>query len=199
MIGEANIVYIQWQIVGFPDKSGLVWCRPLKWMDDVIAVWYSRILSEVIVWLIMPNGHVNATEFLGLYSDNNRFSSGAEWCLSTSVNRSIQGSDSTYSHNPNKWWPLGTQFSKIWIKMHLSLKKTYFIMSSAKCLPFRPILKELTYLSLEKMAVILQTIFSNAFYRMKKFEFWLKFHWSSFLRVQLTITPHWFRSWFVTK
>ena len=33
-----------------------------------------------------------------------------------------------------------------------------------------------------------QTTFSNAFSWMKKFDFWLKFHGSLFLRVQLTIT-----------
>ena len=34
---------------------------------------------------------------------------------------------------------------------------------------------------------------SNAFSWMKSFVFWLNFHWSLFLRVQLTITQHWFR------
>ena len=40
--------------------------------------------------------------------------------------------------------------------------------------------------------------FSNAFYWMKMFVFWLKFHWSLFLRVQLTIYQHWFRWWLGT-
>ena len=35
------------------------------------------------------------------------------------------------------------------------------------------------------MAVILQTTFTNAFSWMKIYEYWLKFHWSLFLRVQL--------------
>ena len=51
----------------------------------------------------------------------------------------------------------------------------------------------LTHLPLDKMAAISQTIFSDAFSWMKSFVFWLKFHWSVFLRVQLTITKHWFR------
>ena len=51
----------------------------------------------------------------------------------------------------------------------------------------------LTHLPLDKMAAILLTIFSDAFSWMKSFEFWLKVHWSLFLRVQLTITRHWFR------
>ena len=51
----------------------------------------------------------------------------------------------------------------------------------------------LTPLPLDKMATILQTIFSDAFSWMKNVVFWLKFHWSLFLRVQLTITQHWVR------
>ena len=43
-----------------------------------------------------------------------------------------------------------------------------------------------------QMAAISQT-FSNAFSWMKIFEFRFKFHWSLFLRVQLTNSHHWFR------
>ena len=43
-----------------------------------------------------------------------------------------------------------------------------------------------THLHLDKMAAFSQTIFSDAFSWMKSFVFWLKFHWSLFLRVQLT-------------
>ena len=46
---------------------------------------------------------------------------------------------------------------------------------------------------LDKMADISQTILSGAFSWMKSFVFWLKFHWSLFLKVQLTISQHWFR------
>ena len=46
---------------------------------------------------------------------------------------------------------------------------------------------------LDKVAAISQQIFSDAFSWMKSFVFWLKFHWSLFLMVQLTITQHWFR------
>ena len=51
----------------------------------------------------------------------------------------------------------------------------------------------LTHLPLDKMAAFSQAIFSDAFSRMKSCFFWLKFHWSLFLGVQLTITQHWFR------
>ena len=40
----------------------------------------------------------------------------------------------------------------------------------------------------EQMAAISQTIFSDAFSWMKRFVSELKFHWNTFLRVQLTIT-----------
>ena len=49
----------------------------------------------------------------------------------------------------------------------------------------------LIYLSLDKMAAILQMIFSYAFLWMKCFVICFKFHWSLFLRVKLTITQHW--------
>ena len=53
----------------------------------------------------------------------------------------------------------------------------------------------LTHLPLNKMAAISQMIFSDTFSWMKRFVFWLKFHWSLFFRDQLTITQHWFRYW----
>ena len=46
----------------------------------------------------------------------------------------------------------------------------------------------LTLLPLDKMAAILQTTFLNAFSWLKKFDFWLKFYWNLFLRVQMKIT-----------
>ena len=54
-------------------------------------------------------------------------------------------------------------------------------------------LNHLTRWGWDKMAVISETTYSNAFSQMKKYEFWLKFHWSLLLRVQLTISEHWFR------
>ena len=50
----------------------------------------------------------------------------------------------------------------------------------------------LTHWGRDKMAAISQTTFSNAFSWMKTNEFRLRFHWSLFLRVQLTIFQHWF-------
>ena len=49
-----------------------------------------------------------------------------------------------------------------------------------------------------KMGTIFQTTFSNAFSWMKMYKFRLKFHWSLFLWVQLTISQHWFRPWLGT-
>ena len=45
---------------------------------------------------------------------------------------------------------------------------------------------------LDKMAAISQ-IFWDAFSWVKRFVFWLNFHWGLFLRVQFTITQHWLR------
>ena len=46
-----------------------------------------------------------------------------------------------------------------------------------------------------KMTAVSQTTLSNAFSWVKMLEFRLRFHWSLFLRVQLTIIQHWFRQW----
>ena len=53
----------------------------------------------------------------------------------------------------------------------------------------------LTHWGRDKIATISQTTLSNAFSWMKMVEFRLKFHWSLFIRVQLTIFQHWFRWW----
>ena len=50
-----------------------------------------------------------------------------------------------------------------------------------------------------RICAISKTIFSNAFSLMKKFVFWFKLHWSLSLRVQLTISQHWFSWWLDTK
>ena len=52
---------------------------------------------------------------------------------------------------------------------------------------------KLTHWGRDKMAAIFQTTFSNAFSWVKMYEFRLRFHWSLFPRVQLTICQHWFR------
>ena len=54
-------------------------------------------------------------------------------------------------------------------------------------------LANLTHWGRYKMANISQTTFSNAYSWMKIHQFRLIFHWSLFLRVELTIFQHWFR------
>ena len=50
-----------------------------------------------------------------------------------------------------------------------------------------------TQLPLDRMSAITWAIFWDEFSWMKSFVFWLRFHLSLFLRIQLTITQHWFR------
>ena len=51
----------------------------------------------------------------------------------------------------------------------------------------------LTHWGRDKMDAISQTTVSNRFSWLKMYKFQLKFHWSLFLMVQLTIFQHWFR------
>ena len=81
--------------------------------------------------------------------------------------------------------PLGTSFSDILIGIETSWFKKIHVCEMVSILS-RP-------QWLNKMAAIQQTTLSNAFSWMKMLEFRLKFHWSLFLRVQLTIFQHWFR------
>ena len=53
----------------------------------------------------------------------------------------------------------------------------------------------LTHWGWDKMAAISQTTFSNAFSGMKMYEVRIRFHWSLFLRLEITIFQHWFRWW----
>ena len=60
---------------------------------------------------------------------------------------------------------------------------------------YQATMNELTHWGWDKMAAVSQTTLSNAFSWMKMLEFGLRFHWSLFPRVQLTIFHHWFRWW----
>ena len=51
----------------------------------------------------------------------------------------------------------------------------------------------ITHWGRDKFAAISQTTFSNAFTWMKMYAFHLRFHWSLFLRFELTIFQLWFR------
>ena len=71
--------------------------------------------------------------------------------------------------------------------------KIYLIADNAKCDRTMCLLTILTPWGRDRMAAMSQTMFSNAFSWMEINEFRLKFHWSLFLRVQLTIFQHWLR------
>ena len=63
-----------------------------------------------------------------------------------------------------------------------------------KHLVYMPIRHQaLTDLPLDKMAANLADDIFIAIFMNKNIVFWLKFHWSLFLGVQLTIGQHWFR------
>ena len=52
-----------------------------------------------------------------------------------------------------------------------------------------------THWGRDELDATFQTTFSKAFFLMKMFQLPLKFHWSLFPRVQLTLFQHWFRWW----
>ena len=84
---------------------------------------------------------------------------------------------------------LSLTFTNIW---GLSCNNLYWL---SQAITKSNILRKLTHWGRDKMDAISQKTFSSAFSWMKMFEFRLKFRWSLFLRVQLTIFQHWFRLW----
>ena len=68
-------------------------------------------------------------------------------------------------------------------------------MTLGSCICIYAALKKLTHTDLDKMAIILQTTFSNPLSWMEILLFWLKVYWSFFLKVQLTMRQNWFKLW----
>ena len=93
---------------------------------------------------------------------------------------------------PHVSYPMSTNGIKIQFgKYTLSLRITaHFKLRYNKDYSWIP---KLTHRDRDKMATISHTTFSNAFSWMDSFVLWCKFHRSLFLRVQLTISEHWFR------
>ena len=88
-------------------------------------------------------------------------------------------------------WTTRITFQSIFLTC--SFKKMYSEIPSAKCYPYCSSLIVLTHWGQDKMAAIFQKTFSNAFSWMKMYKFRLRFHWSFFPRVQITIFDHCFR------
>ena len=97
-----------------------------------------------------------------------------------------------------------TENVPIWWHHHYTVNKIGRLLlyahwlATAWCLLMPWFLNRLTAITLtrwgrDKMAAISQTALSNTFSWMEMLEFRSKFHWSLFLRVQLTISQHWFR------
>ena len=77
-----------------------------------------------------------------------------------------------------------------------TLKAVYFIHRwKYKSSWIKELLSILTHWGRDKMAATSQTAFSYAFTWMKMNDIQLKFHWSLFLRIQLTTFQHWLRWW----
>ena len=94
-----------------------------------------------------------------------------------------------------KHWSYCSLALDYWYVYLLWFQSVVYVLSLSvyHCIQYCTILCMLTHWARDKMAAILQTTFSNAFSWMKIYEFRLIFHWILFLRVQLTISQHWFR------
>ena len=94
----------------------------------------------------------------------------------------------------NYWWHSSNIFPvNMPIHANTGPESYWWKQNQFYCGPVPACYGMLTHLPLDEMVAIWQTISSDAFLWMKSFVFWLKFHWSLLLSVQLTTTQHWFR------
>ena len=91
------------------------------------------------------------------------------------------------------WFSFKIFFCGIFLRANSAILKEVHISLTLTLLSYLPWVNMLKHWGQHKIAAISQTTFSNAFAWMTMYEFQLKFHWSLFLRVQLTISQHWFR------
>ena len=92
------------------------------------------------------------------------------------------------SYFPHLRWILSKQsiINAMFTLSPMYIRRWSCVLDTYQCLTintFRP----------RKMDAIFQTAFSNAFSSMKMYEFLVKFHWSLFLGIRLTIFHYWFR------
>ena len=81
----------------------------------------------------------------------------------------------------------------LWMTRSVRIFHVLIFLLNKRDIVWKNTLSSLTHWGRDKMDAIFQTTFSNGFSWMKMYEFLLKFHWSLFLGVQLTIFQHWFR------
>ena len=118
-----------------------------------------------------------------------------------------------WTHRNKLQWNFYRIQTFLFKKMHLfvSFVKTAAILSRPQCVNFKMnnyihiiktsvsypchglSLSMITHWGRDKMDAIFQTTISNGISWMKIYLFRLKFHWSLLLRVQITISQHWFR------
>ena len=101
-----------------------------------------------------------------------------------------------FSKMKSSWYALNPHYIKIlFTDLSTFLEYTYKIYWLLALTRYAPMLinSSFTYWDRYKMTTIFQTTFSTGFAWMKMYESGLKFHWSLFLGVQLTIFHHWFR------
>ena len=160
-------------------RSGLLWYSPEGNFTEMLEISVFDISLEITNLRLQP--HLpGATEFKLAASYHKK-----KYCnMHTTLH--WQKIKHTPALNPQKW-PM-YEISPSWQVMGVSYAYIFLIEF---WLFYNRIFNTLR--PRYKMAAILQIAFSNAISWMKIYEFRLRFHWSFFLRVKLTIFQHWFR------
>ena len=151
------------------------------------------IVNNAVVWAFRGYNYIRSALMKDLWASWIWASEGISWCL---LDRLIHSHLAQSQHQANRYfhwftWATGSPAAtKLGLCNSLVFWKTWKVQHT--CMERDERFNQLHW-GWDKMAAIFQTTVSNGFSWMKMYEFWLKFHWSLFLRVQLTIFLPWFR------
>ena len=120
------------------------------------------------------------------------------WCMSGNKSICENSLFSNIFDMTSTHWPIvGSNFNGVIFKPIIQNSNMHILSQHwfSQCWLRSVSSQQLTHSGRDKMDAIFQTTFSNIYSWMKIYEYQLKFHWSLFLRLQLTIFQHWFRWW----
>ena len=167
-------------------------------IGDISVTHYNDVIMSAMALQITILGIVYSTVYSG--ADQRKHQSSASLAFERGIHRSpvnsphkgpvtwkmfpfddvIMSEDPYVAMESRSGWSEELEFS-FWTSCMLKCqyKFTLWILSTQR--------------NLHRLVAILQKTFSNAFFWMKIFAYWFKFHWGLFLGVQFTILrSHWF-------
>ena len=191
---QYHTIHILWRKItywGWVTHISISKLAIIGWFNDLSPVWYLHVCWLIIDWTLWEIFGLIYIKMTTIFIKKNVFICfmlSAKWCPCR-LHHIVPRRKSLWSYIPVTTSP-GIDFS---INIHRPYYVGFNTFPQYHGLHLLILWHKLTHWGWDKMATIFQTAFSNAFSWMKMNEFRLGFHWSLFLRFELTIFHHWFR------